>query len=189
MNCRVNAYKVGLIFWQREEESVEKEREGRREREIMWKQRQKKDLSNRHTSRQIQTEIAWPTGFSCAILNHKLSHTLTCLLKLCQLSKYSVLAAEQVLHCAPTLNFRPRIPRFPNHKLLKHSCAGFLSLGLLEGRSYHHLWHWNLAYFSWREFFCIHFTGPNSTSLNQRYSKSWTVNLLTHGQWPSLPRG
>lgn len=33
MNCRVNAYNVGLTFWQREKESLEKKREGRQGRE------------------------------------------------------------------------------------------------------------------------------------------------------------
>lgn len=74
-------------------------------REKQGKERQNEGLSEKYRSRQRQTEIARPTGFSCACLNHKLSHTLTCLFKLCQLSKYYVLAAEQVHHCTPTLNF------------------------------------------------------------------------------------
>lgn len=68
MNCRVNGYSVSLTFWQREKENFEE----KRAREIMWKQRQKKVLSNRHRSRWIPSEFAWSTGFPCPILNHRL---------------------------------------------------------------------------------------------------------------------
>lgn len=59
------------------------------------------------TIKQIETDTdrdCMAHRILCAFLNHKLSYTLTCLLKLYQLSKYSVLATEQVLHCVPTLN-------------------------------------------------------------------------------------
>lgn len=140
MNCRMNAYNVSLTFWQREKENLEEKRAGQQGRGRSCGNKDRKRIYQTDTNQDGYREsLHVPQDFHARFLTTD-SGTLETefVVKLCQLSKYSVLATEQVLHCATPLNLQPRIPRFPRHKLLNHSCAGFFSLGLLEGHLSHH---------------------------------------------------